>query len=353
MSEYSVSRMKEEQQSEVEALMAASFEKSLASIFFLHPPTTLVVTYEERVVAGLNLDVFQVNKRVKMGYLGWLYTAREHRGKGLAGLLLEAAIPFLRDLGCTDMAGCIEGDNPASFKQLERSGFCRMSLGGQIKRFGVGLFKLYHHASRFFDMGYFLWHRSLDGSAQKPHPEGGKALAITVAANLLLTLPIALGWNIPAYLGLSLVKDKRALVWGVIFSIIVRTASQAAVAHRAKVKVVYLGWDTAYLAALLAPLLFGLPFPAPGNVYIKGSAWSLEDEAGLLARMALVSNTVLSLLVVLIPNAYTFLLLIVDTLFFFYPFCGFNASRVKRGGRRARLLSLLLLLACSIFLLLY
>ena len=351
MSEYSVSAMKEEQRSEVEALMAASFEKSLASIFFLHTPTTLVVTCEERVVAGLNLDVFQVNTRVRMGYLGWLYTAQDHRGKGLAGLLLEAAIPFLRDLGCTDMAGCVEGDNPASFKQLERAGFSRMSLGEQIKRFGGGLFKVYRHASRFFDMGYFLWHRSLDGSEQKPHPEGGRALAITLAANLVLALPIALGWNLPTLLGFSVVKSNSALIWGIILSVLARSASQAVVAKRAKV--VYLGWDTAYLAALLAPLLFGVPFPAPGNVYLKGSDWSVQDEGALLARMALVSNCILALLVVLIPNAYTLLLLILDTLFFFYPFCGFNSSRVKRGGRWARLLSLLLLLACSIFLLLY
>ncbi len=222
--------MIEEQQAEVEALMASSFEKSLASIFFLHRPTTLVVTHEGRVVAGVNLDVFQVNARITMGYVGWLYTHRDHRGKGLAGLLLEAAIPFLRDLGCTDTAGCVEGDNPASFRQLERAGFSRMSLGQQVKRFGGGVFNVYRHASRFFDMGYFLWHRSLDGSQQRPHPEGVGALVITLTANVLLTFPILLGWNIPALLGFSFVKNNSVLIAAIIASVVARTASQAAVA---------------------------------------------------------------------------------------------------------------------------
>ncbi len=117
--------------------------------------------------------------------------------------------------------------------------------------------------------------------------------------------------------------------------------------------VTYLGWDTAYLAALLSPLLFGVPFPAPGNVYIRGSAWSLREEGALLARMALLSNCALALICLLIPNVYTLLLLLLDTLFCFYPFCGFNASRIRRRGWRARLFSIMLLLACIIFLLLY
>ncbi len=353
MSGYVVTVMQEEQRGEVEALMAASFEKSLSPIFFLHTPTTLIVTCNDRVVAGLNLDVFVVNRRVKMGYLGWLYTAQDHRGKGLAGLLLEAAIPFLRDMGCTDMAGCVEGDNPASFKQLERALFSRMGLRAQIKRFGSGLPTVYRHASRFFDMGYFLWHRSLDGSKQTPHPEGSKALLAALAANLLLALPIILGWNIPALLGFAFVQDTWLLVAGIVLSLVARTGSQMAVAARAKAEVTYLGWDTAYLTALLAPLLLGLPFPVPGNVYIRGSHWSLKEHSGLLSQMALLSNCALALLCVIIPNAYTLLLLLLDTLFSFYPFCGFNASRLRRARRRTRLLSLVLLLACTIFLLLY
>jgi GNAT superfamily N-acetyltransferase len=353
MSQYAVTVMQEGQRGEVEALMAASFEKNLSSIFFLHTPTTLIVTCNDQVVAGLNLDVFVVNRRVKMGYLGWLYTHSEHRGRGLAGMLLEAAIPFLRDLGCTDIAGCVEGDNPASFKQLERALFSRMSLGEQIKRFTCGLPTVYRHASRFFDMGYFLWHRSLDGWKKKPQLEGIQALVATLAANLILSLPIILGWNVPALLGFTFVQDTRLLVAGIVLSLSVRTASQMVVAARAKAEVTYLGWDTAYLTALLAPLLLGLPFPVPGNVYIRGSHWSLKEHGGLLSQMALFSTCTLALLCVVIPNAYTLLLLLLDTLFSFYPFCGFNASRLKRAGRWTRLLSRVLLLACTIFLLLY
>ena len=350
MSSYTVSVMEEGQREETLALMAASFDKSLSPIFFLHTPTTLVVTHEGRVVAGLNLDVFAVNKKITMGYLGWLYTDSGHRGKGLAGMLLRAAIPFLQALGCTDMAGCVEGDNPASFKQLAREGFAPLPLGGQVKRFGSGLPRVWAHASRFFDMGYFLWHKSLDGSVQKPHPSGVRALVTTIAANMLLTLPIILGWNIPALLGVPLVQNPTLLPLALLLTITARTAVMLLVAKRDGI---YLGWDTAYLTALLAPLLLGLPFPAVGNVYIKGSDWSLQEKTPLLKRMSTRSNTALALLFFLMPNAYTLITLLCDTLLFFYPFSGFNASRAKRGGWRPWLFSLALLLACIIYLLVY
>ena len=88
------------------------------------------------------------------------------------------------------------------------------------------------------------------------------------------------------------------------------------------------------------------------TLFIIGGAEDRVGKASLLRQFVKLSGGRRSQ-IVLIPTAYTFLLLILDTLLFFYPFCGFNASRVKRGGRRARLLSLLLLLARSIFLLLY
>ncbi len=115
MSTYTISVMKKEQESETKELMQRCFDKSLASIFFLYPDTTLVVLYEGRVVAGLNLDVYRVNRKVKMGYLGWLYTDEKHRGKGLAGKLISESLLFLKSLGCTDVAACVEVDYPASF----------------------------------------------------------------------------------------------------------------------------------------------------------------------------------------------------------------------------------------------
>jgi len=357
MSTYTISAMKKEQESETKALMQRCFDKSLASIFFLHPDTTLVVLYDGRVVAGLNLDVYKVNKQVKMGYLGWLYTDEKHRGKGLAGKLISESLAFLKGLGCTDVAGCVEGDNPASFKQLQREGFSRLPLVAQIRRFRFGLFKVWKHASRFFDMGYFLWHLRLDGEKEMSYPENLPAWFGGVLANTVLFLPVLFGWNLLSVFHVSWMQLTRenTMLWLAIpfLSLLARTFPALVYAKVRKKSVVYRQWDTAYFTALLLPLLLGLPFPVPGNLYIQGSNWSLKTHAKDLARMSLISNTSLSLLFLLLPNPYTLFLLSLDTFFFFYPFCGFNSARIKRSGWNYKAFSIILTLACYAFLLVY
>lgn len=69
--------------------------------------------------------------------------------------------------------------------------------------------------------------------------------------------------------------------------------------------------------------------------------------------MSLVSNTSLALLFILLPNPYTLFLLTLDTFFFFYPFCGFNASRIMRERWNYRTYGIILTLACYAFLLVY
>ncbi len=357
MSTYTISIMKKEQESETKELMQRCFDKSLASIFFLHPDTTLVVLYEGRVVAGLNLDVYRVNDQVNMGYLGWLYTDEKHRGKGLAGKLISESLPFLKSLGCTDVAACVEGDNPASFKQLENEGFSRLPLVGQIRRFRFGLFRVWKHASRFFDMGYFMWHLHLSDATRQGYPENCKAFVLGAVANTLLFLPVLLGWNLLSLLNLSWMQvshpNKSLLVAIPLLSLLVRTVPSLVFAHARKIQLVYRQWDTAYFTALLLPFLAGLPFPVPGNLYIQGSNWSMKTHARSLARMSLVSNTSLALLFILLPNPYTLFLLTLDTFFFFYPFCGFNASRIMREGWNYRTYGIILTLACYAFLLVY
>ena len=353
MSEYQVSLMAKGQKAEVQALMQASFGASLAPIFFIHPETTLVVTYQERVVAGLNIDLYDVNAEVKMGYIGWLYTHPEHRGKGLAGLLLDHAIPFLQRLGCTDLAACVEGDNPASFRQLEGVGFSRLSLRGQLSRFKFGTAKVWRHASRFFDMGYFLYHRRLDDQPVPPIPSGIKALLLTVVANLLIALPILLHLHIPALFGLSLITRAPLLLIAIPLTLLARDGAMALTGRAMGRKTAYYGWDTAYVAGLLVPLLTGLPFPVPGNRYIAEEGWSLRTDARTLSVMAMTSNLSLGVVCFFLPNLYTFILLILDTFFSFYPFCGFNASRLRRHGKTGILVSLFVLLACTIQVLVY
>jgi hypothetical protein len=90
----------------------------------------------------------------------------------------------------------VEGDNPASFKQLAKRGFSILGLKEQLKLFNVRTAKIYHHASRFFDMGYFFWHKSLTGQSLKEAPVGKKALLLTLLSNTLLFFFCLKGWNL-------------------------------------------------------------------------------------------------------------------------------------------------------------
>ena len=400
MSEYAIALIRDDQIAETQALMNRCFDAKLASIFYLHPESTLVVTYQNQVVAGINLDVYQVNKCVKMGYIGWLYTDKDHRGNALAGKLLDEAISFLKEEGCTSLSACVEGDNPASFKQLANRGFTILALKDQIQLFKLGTAKVYHYASRFFDMGYFLWHKSLTGQSIKKASVGLKALLFTLLGNTLLFFSCMMGWNLLNLAGfhpfessffisfssLSLPQKTFSLAIPSLF-LLARTGAmfvltmreQGKEAHREQPlqemperdlkneilkkelareetrkqekpiqekgkKVLYRGWDTAWILAILLTFTMGFPFPVPGNLYIKGLDWKLGKEQLLLARMGIAGQVAVALICLFAPKGIPLLfgleLLALDGFFFFYPFCGFNASRIKRMGAKTYGLSL-------------
>jgi len=385
MSEYAIALIKEEQIGETKALMSQCFEAKLASIFYLHPESTLVVTYQNKVVAGINMDVYRVNKQVKMGYIGWLYTDKEHRGYALAGKLLDEAICFLKEEGCTSVCACVEGDNPASFKQLANRGFSILGLKDQLELFKLGTAKVYHHASRFLDMGYFLWHKSLTGQSFKETKVGMRAILLTLLGNTLLFFFCLKGWNLlnlvglhPLSLSFSSLPTTKQLMLVSFPSLILlaRTGAMFFVAKReqeeetkpkiprgeepmrkGKREVLYRGWDTAWILAIILTFCVGIPFPVPGNLYIKGTDWKLKDEQHLLAKMSMSGLFAVALICQFAPKGIPLLfglaLLALDSIFFFYPFCGFNASRIKRMGAKTYGLSLTITLAVMLLLLVY
>ncbi len=368
MSGYAIGLIREEQIGEAKTLMGRCFDAKYASIFYLHPQSTLVATYDNKVVAGINLDIYRVNKQVQMGYIGWLYTDDAHRGNGLAGKLLACAITFLRESGCTSLSACVEGDNVASFKQLAEQGFSIIGLWQQLKLFKGGTAKVYHHASRFFDMGYFLWHKSLAEESIPEASSGSKALLTTLLGNTLLFFFCLKGWNLLnlvglhpldiAYTSLSLGQQILLLASPGLF-LLARTAAMTLPVLRdnREREMVYRGWDTAWILAILLTFTVGFPFPVPGNLYIKGNDWKLEKEKTLLARMAIAAQAAILLVALFVPRGLALLfalaLLALDGAFFFYPFCGFNASRIKRIGTKTYLFSLAITLAVALLLLVY
>jgi hypothetical protein len=143
--------------------------------------------------------------------------------------------------------------------------------------------------------------------------------------------------------------------------LLARTASMALFAKgtrkRKRVEVVYRGWDTAWIGALLLTFTIGFPFPVPGNMYIKGHDWNIHGKTAFLARMAIRSQGALLLAALFIPKGLALLfglaLVVLDGFFSLYPFCGFNASRIKRMGAKTYGLSLAITLAVVLLLLVY
>jgi GNAT superfamily N-acetyltransferase len=360
MQEYSIRPMKEGEKPEILALMKASFEPSLESIFYIHPESTLVAEYEKTLVAGINLDIYTVNRKTKIGYIGWLYTDKDHRKKGLAGRLVEQAVTFLADQGCTDLCACVEGDNPSSFKQLSKRGFSILSLRNQLHLFGFGILKVYSHASRFFDMGYFLWHYPLAPENRKPLRENVMPpFAVTLFINTILWTACLKGWNVLHLLGLGIGTKMESIPLKMLFFpaffLGIRTLAMGLSAKAQKIETEYKGWDTAWITALLTTFLFGFPFPVPGNLYVKGTTWSLRPMQKKLTLMARASNLALAVACLVLAQSvalwYGLSLLTLDTLFFFYPFCGFNAHRLFKGGLATKATSLALLLVVFLFVL--
>ncbi|MDY4610075.1 MAG: GNAT family N-acetyltransferase [Sphaerochaetaceae bacterium] len=363
--EYTIRRMNPEERPQVRRLMEQSFEAYLHPIFFIHEETTLVAVHDGKVVAGINLDIYTVRGgKVKMGYIGWLYTDVRHRGAGLGGRLFDAALTFLRQQGCTDAGACVEGDNPSSFKQMAYRGFSILPLGRQLKRFGLGFLKVWKRASRFLDMGYFFWYRRLDepeAPDQGTNEAADRVLTPSAGRQASTLLGTALScsalWAVALLRrGTSLTPPPLDIALLVAFPfalILFRTSVMWCAAKLAQLKIIYLPWDTAWLVGLLLPLLTGWPFPVPGNWYVRGARWSLNQEnrriglmalCGVLATLLVViglklldaiwGTTLLfgtSLTMILHPSfQYAATLLVLDLACFFYPFCGFNGSRIKR-----------------------
>ncbi|WP_320129032.1 GNAT family N-acetyltransferase [uncultured Sphaerochaeta sp.] len=364
--EYAIRLLETEEEPELLRLMKDCFEPSLEKIFSIHPESTFIALQGDTPVAGINLDIFQVNKTIRMGYISWLYTQAEHRGKGLAGKLLSRAMEFLQEQGCTDVCACIEGDNPASFKQLVRQGFAILPGKGQLALFRFGIYKVYKHASRFFDMGYFLYHYSFfNNKRERPVQTPSKALGVTLLGNTLLWFACLKGWNLLHLFGL---KTNHSL-WGMgkpdfALSLLlvpalflgIRTLAMELSAKVQKIEVEYRSWDTAWILAFLTSFLIGIPFPVPGNLYIKGNDWDLGQMQPKLTMMARSSQLAIGIACLFFSHdfalRYILPLLFLDSLFFFYPFCGFNAKRIHTGSLPARTSSLALLLAVSLFVLL-
>lgn len=348
------------------ALMRSVFEPYLRPIFFLQPESTFVAVRSGRVIGGLNAVMYDLQDgRLRMGYLGWLYIAPAERGSGLGRALVSKAIEFLASQGCTDIAACVEGDNPSSFKQLANQGFAPLPLNGQLRRFrGMGTLRVWRHASRFFDMGYVLWHKRIEPFSRTHERKAEHILhasTLVQSGRFLATSSLSLVWwtivlmrtgMFSELLDTTIPNGIRLVV--AMFPVIataIRLLAMAVAARFLHMPTVFMNWDTAHVAGMASAVLFGWPFPVAGNLYRQGIDWRLsevERKLGAVAVAGVAADVALFVLLstyaaesgrLMIPAArYAATLTVLDACFFFYPFCGFNASRIRRLSKTLWLL---------------
>lgn len=310
-----ISLIKDSEIEETSNLMASCFSPSYHSIFFLEKEHTVVSREGGRVSGGCNADIFTIPGGKKIGYIGWLYTRKEERGKGTASALKEAMIAHLEKEGCDEILLLIEGDNPSSFKL-----FCRdmriMGLFSQIKTFGIGIAKIWKRTSHFLDFGYFLWHRGKGRDIEKESIASWLYLAFfSIAAAMIFAFrtkaPMIESICITLMLSLG-----RCLIMKLLLG------------WRSSI---LLNWDTSLLYSFLSA--FALPFLLPpiAGTYIKGGNWKMSEKRTALAISGCAAIAAEAALAIISGRLdLTLPLLLMDALLPFYPFSGFNASRIRR-----------------------
>lgn len=349
-------------------------------LFFDFGPGTYVYELDGVIVAGITLKTFEISRErsdapagtpVRGGLVKWVFTTPEARGRGAAGALVDRALTWFREEGCSDVFACIEGHNTGSANTFARRGFSLLSFREQVRRFGSALPRVWIGTFHLFDVGHFLWARREDPAGvdvaedgelelraeQTPRTEQvpGGALTATILLQFLAFYLAAVRWR--ATDGV----DPLSLAWQalVVVSIIfgARLATMMLAARAAGQPVRYRPWETGLLLSLVLGAVGWGPFPVPGSWYPAGSQdpggasrgqWSYREElpwlgptayAGGISVLVLgwllhVTNTAGVQLPALLSGAialgvvYARVLLLFEVLIPTFPFACFNGRRV-------------------------
>lgn len=284
-----------------------------AMLFFDFGARTFVVEDQGRIVGGIALGVFDAGRhrdetRFRCGVIKWIFTLPEAQGRGVAGLLLSAALDWFRDQRCTDYLACVEGYNTASSNRFYDVGFRPFGLRAQLKRYGASLARVWLGAFHLLDVGHFLWvyHAEAQGgeanngvgdaraeSFDGDHGDaelqttGGSAAAwlTTAVLNAVVLSVMVLRTRGADALGFQRVS---AILAGVTLVVAVRTAAMLLTARTVGLPVRFRSWETGLTLSAAIALVFGRLFPVPGSVYPRRLRWRYRDLLPQLGPIAAV-----------------------------------------------------------------
>ncbi len=345
-------------------------------LFFNFGDQTCVYELDGEIVGGIVLRKFRIDAQRTGGTVMWLFTHPDARGMGIAGAMLDTALEWFAQQGCSDIFAGVEGYNTPSGNRFAAHGFTPLRFTTQLKRYGRYLPRVWLGSFHLIDVGFFLWARQMqvetahDAESMPPFPEeqnprsdtahsvhagrglGGAALVWgllgtfiihTLSAYFLylrsgVPLDFSLLWQVPSIIALLLV---------------VRTGIMISAGRAAGLDLEYRPWESGMSLTFLVSAVFGGLFIAPGSLYPRRRVWSYADFLPRLGPMAfagafsilalgwgfrILENMELSTVLAGLAatgSLYFRIFLVFEVLLPVFPFTGFNGRRILDWRRQS------------------
>lgn len=271
--------MAPEERRELGAVMRACFGW-VPRLFFDFGKAAFVYELDGKIVGGITLSRFRIDDKRLGGLVKWIFTLPEARGKGAAGAMLDRALAWFDEVGCTETFACVEGYNTGSSNLFASRGFRIMPFSEQLRRYAIRLPMLAFRTFHMFDVGHFLWFRTAGEESRaeaEPAPNEASGFAVTALLHVLF------GYIMFARLRTALTPE---LFWQIPVAVCailgIRLVVMLAMARLVRLRVRYRPWETGLLLAGLIPAVFGGIFIAPGGLYPREHVWRYRDVLGRL-----------------------------------------------------------------------
>ena len=201
-----------------------------------------VVEAADGLAAAALVRVIPLPGGRRAGFVAWVMTDPDHRGRGHASKLTGLGVARLAELGCDTIFTEIEGHNTGSEGVFRGRGFRPVGLRGQIAAFGpIGTAAIQLRTNHVADPGHRIW--LLDAAADPP-AEGRQRLACIGlnAAFALLALSLGGGLLLSGAPGLPTATEAALMVAAVAITLGLREGAMRTVAGARGLTVRFRGW---------------------------------------------------------------------------------------------------------------
>jgi ribosomal protein S18 acetylase RimI-like enzyme len=281
----SVRHMGADDEEAVRALAGRAFSQ-LESLSFPRSPDALIAERGGELLGSVVLKTFglpgigQDGDR-RGGVMLWLMVDPGARGLGVGGRLVDAALRSFEERGCQEVFACVEGYNSSSANLFAARGFTMLSLGEQLRRYGLlGTLLLWLRTSRLGgDVGHFLWARP---GQLKPDDPALQWWIGVFASTLVLLLA---GWRGSWLGGFGPTTILGALVI-VVALCGLREGAMRLAARLQGLEVRHRAWESAFPLSIAIALALGMFLPVLGSIYPRQRTWRYRDLLPKLGPMA-------------------------------------------------------------------